>query len=267
MKGRGEIYAVILALSWLFIVAIPLSASIMEGAIGVQQTDTFPIRIDRPGNYVLLSNLIVSTPETPCIQINADDVILDLQGHSLTGPDGGQSQASAGIQSSSGNSNIAVRNGTIEGFYYGVHLTGANHEVEKITISSCDVGIKAEFSIITNCTVHGNGSQGIEARECSIINCTANQNGSYGLKAESCTVINCSADQNGSHGLYSLGKCRLEGCAMIKNGQYGLYLSQDHNYAKKNILSDNTSGGVYMDGLHYLSTSDDKTSNKNNENN
>jgi len=257
---KGKMYLTLLALP-LCIAAISLSAFGMEGWIEIRQTSstTFPLCIDRPGNYVLLSNLMVSKPAIPGILIMADDVILDLQGHSLIGPDGGEKyEGSVGIQSS-GNTNIAAKNGTVMGFFYGVCLSGGSHEIACINASGNNTGIKAEFSTVTNCTGNNNVSQGIEAKDCSIINCRADQNGAYGLKAESCTIIGCTAGQNGSHGIYSLGKCRVEGCTLKQNSTYGLYLSQDHSYAVKNVISDNASGNIYLNGLHYLSAGNDET--------
>jgi hypothetical protein len=257
---KGKVYLTLLALP-LLIAAISLSASGMEGGIEIGQTSstTFPICIDRPGNYVLLSNLMVSKPGIPGILIMADDVILDLQGHSLIGPEGGEKyQGSAGIQAC-GHSNIAVKNGTVKGFFYGVCLSGGNYEIACINAAANNTGIKAEFSTVTNCTVNDNVSQGIEAKDCSLINCRADQNGTSGLEAESCTIIGCKAGQNGSHGLYSLGRCRVEECTLEQNGKYGLYLSQGRSYAVKNVISDNASGNIYLDGLHYLSAGSDET--------
>ncbi|MGA1874761.1 MAG: hypothetical protein ACMUIA_04060 [bacterium] len=258
---KGKMYLTLLALPWLCIAAISLSAFGMEGWIEIRQTSstTFPICIDRPGNYVLLSNLMMSKPAVPCILITADDVILDLQGQNLIGPDGGEKyEGSAGIQVS-GNTNITVKNGTVKGFFYGVCLSGGNHEIACINACGNNTGIKAEFSTVTHCTGNDNVSQGIEAKDCNLINCKADQNGTYGLKAESCTIIGCTAEQNGSHGLYSLGKCRVEECTLKQNGKYGLYLSQGHSYAVKNVISDNVSGNIYLDDLHYLSTSNDES--------
>jgi hypothetical protein len=259
MKNKCKIKLTLWAL--LLTIIIPFSAYGTDWQIEIAQIPStiFPIIIDQPGDYILTTNIVVSGPNVYGIQIISDDVILDLQGHSLIGPDGGEKyEGSAGIQAS-GNTNITVKNGTVMGFFYGVCLSGGNYEIACINASGNNTGNKAEFSTITHCTCNDNVSQGIEAKDCNIINCRADQNGTYGLKAESCTIIGCTAGQNGSHGIYSLGKCRLEGCTLKQNGKYGLYLSQGHSYAAENVISDNASGNIYLDGLHYLSTSNDET--------
>ena len=83
MKGKSKIQLALWAL--LFMVAIPISAYGVDGQIKIAQTagTTFPITINEPGSYVLTSNLIVATGNA--ININADNVTLDLNGHTIHG--------------------------------------------------------------------------------------------------------------------------------------------------------------------------------------
>ena len=63
MKAWGKFQLYLWAL--LFMVLIPLSAFGAEERIEIRQdlATVFPIIIDQPGNYVLISDLIVSTPD------------------------------------------------------------------------------------------------------------------------------------------------------------------------------------------------------------
>jgi len=258
MKGMGKIQLALGAL--LFLVIIPIFAFGVEGDIEIGQTPatTFPILIDQPGNYVLITDLIVSTSNTHCLQIDTDGVTVDLNGHILIGP--GQIGVSngSGIYASKKN-NIAVINGTIEGFLSGISLSGANHEIKNIRAcnnSSCGIEIKS--SIITDCIAENNGSYGFDADSCTITQCLANNNSSYGLHTKSSTIILCTANNNHNHGIYASGKCRLEECILRENNGYGLYLTSEYSYAIKNGANDNAFGNFYKDGLHYLPTNGDE---------
>ena len=255
MKGSGKIKIVLWVL--LFMVIIPLSSFGTEGQIEIGQTSSFPIIINQSGNYVLTDDLIVSVPNTHCLQIDADDVILDLDGHILTGPGQGSSMSGSGIYAS-GKSNIAVMNGTIQGFSCGINLYGTNHELKNITVcNNSSNGVKIESSTLTDCTAANNGSHGFDAEACTITNCTANNNGSHGLDTDSSTITNCTSYNNTIHGIHAAGKCRLEGCILRENSGYGLYLDPEYSYAVKNGAGNNSLGNFYLDGAHYLPTSGD----------
>jgi len=107
--------------------------------------------IDTPGVYK------IDESGSCCITIDADDVVIDLQGHTLictTGP---------AIEILSGHKNILIKNGSIkgDGSDDGI-FTGTGCElvrVEDISIYSCDNGISF------------NGSSGTEIKGCSAVNC------------------------------------------------------------------------------------------------
>ena len=73
-------------LALVFILAIPLSAYGVDGQIKITQPDSFPIVIDQSGSYVLTRTITVSTIDANGIEINADNVTLNLNGHPLIGP-------------------------------------------------------------------------------------------------------------------------------------------------------------------------------------
>src|SRR5689334_4031287 len=74
--------------------------------------------INEPGSYVLANNLEPTDPSGNCLIIAADFVSIDLAGFAIIGHNGN----GMGI-SSTGNLHrgLAVRNGIIAGFFYGVH--------------------------------------------------------------------------------------------------------------------------------------------------
>ena len=87
----------------------------------------FPVTISQPGSYKLSGNL--SVPSTVrAIEITVPDVTIDLNGFSITTPwPQSQTSPSRGIfyNGSTIPANIAIRNGTIEGFLVPIQLISA----------------------------------------------------------------------------------------------------------------------------------------------
>jgi hypothetical protein len=93
------------------------------------------ITIKRPGSYRLFHN--VTPREGPAIVVASDGVTLDLGGHVLKGS-GDKDSVGIVIQ---GVSSVAVRNGNISGFGFGVQVIDShNVRAEKLQISGEDQG-------------------------------------------------------------------------------------------------------------------------------
>ena len=253
-RTRKIITILTLALALCFVlVSLAQAGPTVEGRIQIKQTPstTFPIVINKPGSYVLISNIVVSTEDVNGIEINSDNVTLDLNGHALIGPGKESGTSGRGIYASL-RYNIAVVNGTVRDFRHGgIYLvtvgimnTG-NHEVKDIraynngyngidaydcTITNCMAnyngynGIDADHSTITNCTANNNGSHGIFADDGTITNCTANYNGRDGISTEDSTITNCTARNNGSDGI-SASDCTITNCTASDNGSDGISAS------------------------------------------
>ena len=156
IKGKSKIQLALWAV--LFMVAMCFSAYGADGQIKIAQTagTTFPITINESGSYVLTSNLTVTTANVKAININADNVTLDLNGHTIHGFYGGATET--GIYAYN-RYNIAIKNGIVRGFCYGIYLfndddhQGAGHRIEGIQASNNGgYGIYAPRSTVTNCT-------------------------------------------------------------------------------------------------------------------
>lgn len=276
MKTKSKIQLVLWTL--LLVVAIPLSAYGVDGQIKISQPASFPIVIDEPGSYVLTSN-IIATSGGKAIEITADDVTLDLNGHAVVCPSG------TGI-SANDKHNIIIENGTVTGCYTGVEIIyGAN--IYGIQIKNMNVsdngwggGILAQNAIISNCTANNNGNYGFHVAYSTLTNCTANNNtvnsgfsvyasivtnciarGNHllaGIQGSSSIITNCVASNNNKSGIYAQDNCRVEGNNVRANGECGLYLSGAGNYAIKNTASGNASGNFYSgDPSNYMPTTGD----------
>ncbi|MCS7160134.1 MAG: right-handed parallel beta-helix repeat-containing protein, partial [Gemmatales bacterium] len=79
-----------------------------------------PTIITKPGIYVLARDLTVNAGHA--IIVRASDVIIDLAGRSIYGPDNPHTRA-VGIYVDNQN-RVTIRNGTIYGFMYGILITG-----------------------------------------------------------------------------------------------------------------------------------------------
>jgi len=224
MKGKSKIQLALWAL--LFMVAIPISAYGVDGQIKIAQTagTTFPITINEPGSYVLTSNLMVTTGNA--ININADNVTLDLNGHGIYGPGTGTGYGISAVN----RYNITIKNGIVRGFYFGIYLDnddnhqGAGHRIEGIQASnngSC--GIYARYSTVTNCTANNNAGRGIYAPYSTVTNCTANNNGDDGIYASRSTVTNCTAYNNGDDGICAYYSTVTNCTAYNNGGDDGIY--------------------------------------------
>ena len=192
MKGKPKIQLALWVL--LFMAAFPFSAYGVDGQIKIAQTagTSFPITINESGSYVLTSNLTVKTGNINAITINADNVTLDLNGHSIYGPETG-----VGIYASY-RYNITIKNGVVRGFYKGIYLyKGAGHRIEGIQASNNGhVGIYAYYSTITNCSANNNSGYGISPFHSTVTNCSFNNNSDDGIYAYYSTVTKGSTINN-----------------------------------------------------------------------
>jgi hypothetical protein len=84
---------------------------------------TLPATISSPGLYVLTADLHFATPTGVAITINADDVVLDLNGFTLSGKPAGPASRAVGVLAAA-RSELTIRNGDVTGFYNGVDIHG-----------------------------------------------------------------------------------------------------------------------------------------------
>ena len=101
--------------------------------------------INKPGSYRVTRDMthFTSRVSSQCILIEANDVTLDLQGHTITGDGSGSGITVSGNTSLS---NIEVRNGTVKSFETGVYMLevkGAHIERMRVHDNS-NIGILVE---------------------------------------------------------------------------------------------------------------------------
>jgi len=143
-----------------FFLATPTRAEIVD-CIDVKSVGYI---ITAPGIYCLKD--AVSGPYAGVV-INANDVVLDLNGHLIELPVGGVAVYGSAV------SRVTVRNGTIRGGSTGVSLQnhvnarGGGHLIERLRIegsASCGICVQGDGVVVRNNVVTGVGSSTIGAR-------------------------------------------------------------------------------------------------------
>ena len=144
--------------------------------------------------YVLTANLASSGD---CLLLAADRIIVDLKGHSLTGDGTG-----AGIhEGDSARTLITVRNGTIQGFQYGIDLAASTRsEIRNITSNGNTTNgmILGSKALVKASTASRNEWYGIEALDyAQVQDSVASENGVGGiLVGDHAVVMHNVADSN-----------------------------------------------------------------------
>lgn len=103
--------------------AFTLSATAQAETTNCTAITTVPYTIAAPGVYCFTGNLSHSlqTSTNPPITINADNVVLDLNGYMLDGSGAGLATAATGITAHQ-RQNVTIRNGTVRGFRTGISI-------------------------------------------------------------------------------------------------------------------------------------------------
>jgi len=141
--------------------------------------DTLPYTITKSGSYTLGKDLAASATITVpnAITITANDVTLDLEGNTLSGPALDKTgQATTGI-SVTGTENVIIENGTVRGFGTGIATAATYGRIDTVEVEGFETqGILAagNYGSVTGCTVLGNGNAGIFV-EGSMVSVTNNQ--------------------------------------------------------------------------------------------
>jgi len=137
-------------------------SGVLAGNITPGDTPGFPVTISQPGSYRLSGNLTVPDVNTTAILVTAENVSLDLNGFSVTGPNtctfgtGCPFASGEGVMAGNfgvaGPRNVRVFNGTVRGMgANGIILTGVGSAVEKVVaMGNREVGIEVEAGSVVD---------------------------------------------------------------------------------------------------------------------
>ncbi|GAB4171771.1 MAG: hypothetical protein Kow0020_06620 [Wenzhouxiangellaceae bacterium] len=169
----------------------------------------FPVTIANPGSYRLTSNLNTTSANTTLIEVTADNVSIDLNGFSLTGPASCSGSSvvctntgtGIGINASS-RENVRVYNGTVRGMGQDGIVVGGSAWLEALNIveNGRDGVIAASpGSVLRRLSVRENGRDGVVLGFGSsyIMDSVMYNNGSEGVFGGFCGNIVSSGNDSG----------------------------------------------------------------------
>lgn len=188
---------------------------------------TFCDEITQPGSYRVTQDLSRrSCPQ--CLLIDASNVTIDLQGHSITG-DGATAGAGIAVPRNASVSNIEVRNGTVASFVVGINLEGAKKSrIERMrVVDSKKFGILADAqSVVVSNIAARNGGVGIvvgvdiAGGGSVVVDNVATENGGTGITVDMGSVIrNNVASFNGLAGISVLCPSSVSDNAAFDNNK------------------------------------------------
>lgn len=145
-------------------------AAALAGGVTPGDAAGFPVTISAPGSYVLTGSLAVAGT-TSGIDISVDDVSIDLNGFTISGPEvctgSGATLSCSGTSGGSGIRNVyhdrlSVHDGVIRGFQQGI-ATGDQARIERVSIAqTATYGVLAQNNaIVRDCHVALADSYGI----------------------------------------------------------------------------------------------------------
>ena len=199
---------------------------------------------------VKLAGTLTSTHATSNgITVAANDVTIDLAGHSLVGPGvtGG-----SGIRQMSGSSGLRVLNGTIRNWrnsnVHAIDAVGTHGVFDSIQSVSNAYGLAGgPGTLFSKCqavtALDGNGFEGGAGSIFADCNSRKCSRGFYADEGSS--FINCSAYTNEYDGFYVSGGCSLKGCTAARNSGSGFWVGRGSVVAQC-VAYGNSSNGYYV---------------------
>jgi len=157
------------------------------------------------------------------IIVQADNVTIDLKGHTIKG-------SGSGIGVNVGSSNaVEIRNGTITYFATGIS-TGEGTASTKVSdmrvIGNTGTAVIVDLgSIVENTLISGNGGSGINALGALIRNNSIYNNDGDGIYAQQSVILNNMVDSSGGYGIRT-----------------------NYSTVKNNYVQSSSSGGFFLQG-------------------
>jgi len=213
-----------------------------------------PFTIADPGSYYVTTNL-VGVSGSSAITISNNNVTLDLNGFALLGVPG----SLYAVAFANSQTNVIVRNGTMNGWRIGVHETSGNSRnvvLENLAIfaSGSDGILFDSAADIRDCLCSSNVAIGISVTGGRVMGCTANFNRNSGIEMNAGGLVqNCWSGYNGNYGIETSGGI-VSGCWVQNNVWSGIQVASDGGDITGNDCYGNNTGGtssyagIYIEG-------------------
>ena len=252
-----------------------------EAATPITQSD-IPLTIAQPGRYVVTEHLSMGRSNgRAAIWIEADDVHLDLNGFSLSGPLSSVDQCFTGEVGVgilvAGAEGVQITNGTVQGFsegiwlslananrlrgltvtatcFWGLRLSGTAHVVTRNGVSSnlgAGILLQADNTRLTQNTVNGNAAVRPESEDYDYAGMMLN--GARG-NVIAANDISGNGIDTGAHGVNLMGSRNntIRGNRFHQNGRNGIHLeTSSGNTIVANVVSASGSYGIFLTEARY----------------
>jgi len=238
--------------------------------------DCYTIPAEANGEEFYVVQDIINSQSSICIDINANNVLLDCKGHTIDGVDSA-ADFSTGInvnRDTDQTTNITIKNCTLSDWYRGIIMVGSNkNTIENVSVISSRYGIHiaSDYNVVKNVTlisdtvgvyVYGdnNDLQNIvisDSKQYGIqlsggnYNTLSNMkinNSNYGIYLETgpstlsnITILNCTY---GIYGYYAYGNTISD--SMFSTNNYGIYLDTSYDNTIKNNIIEMNDYGLYL---------------------
>ena len=135
----------------LFSMVLSSASFAQDGRYPILQQNV-PFTITNSGSYRVVQDLSPASGDGSAIIVHADDVWIDLCGHTVSGR-----MLFPAIYQSASNKNLTVVNGTLNGNSYGIQADGSYNRFRDLHVKSCiSGGIKTGAgSMISDCAIMG----------------------------------------------------------------------------------------------------------------
>ncbi|HRJ51035.1 MAG TPA: right-handed parallel beta-helix repeat-containing protein, partial [Phycisphaerales bacterium] len=202
--------------------------------------------ISQPGSYYLTGD-VVNTTTRHSILISADHVTIDLNGFAIRG----NFSNISGIAVSGSRTNLAIRNGTIQGHgSHGINLLNASVVLIsdiRATGNALAGVTPGKKAVLTNVVCSG-GAFGFfleSAQECILTNCIASETTSGGFVEGSGRIsfFDCIASNTGGSGFVLPAQSQARGCTSTNNSGYGFDVTGSRATMQDCIAESNLLGG------------------------
>ena len=210
-----------------------------------------PFTISSSGSYVVVKDLSLSTQDTNGIVISADNVTLDLNGHSLTGPGNSTGTSGSGIYIESTRCNIAIHNGTVLNWRQ-TGINGANSANSQFENLRCyNNGFRGLFagsiSRVVGNTCYQNLDAGIiTGNGCYINGNACSYNGNCGLNAGLGSIVSGnSCTNNTTEGIYAGAGCQISNNSCHANTAEGIQVTGSGTIVNNSCTSNSGYAGIY----------------------
>ncbi len=201
-----------------------------------------PVVITLPGVYCFTKSFVTSATAGNIIDIQANNVVLDMNGHRLGGLAAGLGTATIGIYAID-RQNITIKNGTIRGFAFAIRFLQSSaaslgHVIEDVRADQntyMGIYVNGSGTIVRNCQVAATG--GTTLYGLSSYGIFVNGNGARVLNNDVDVVA--SAGSLLGYGIYMSTAGGLAVDNRITSADYGIYYSGTGKYSG-NLTFDTT---------------------------